>query len=131
MATVKPMIERLMSKVEMIPIAGCWIFTGACDKHGYGTLSTGWKKSPIKAYRASYLIHIGEIPKGLVVRHKCDTPSCVNPNHLELGTQRDNVRDMVKRKGMNPNSLLNLCAGEKGVLGAGRFSRREKLKENK
>jgi hypothetical protein len=100
----------------------CWIWSGSKDPRGYGTLSAESGSSPIKAYRLAYEMRHGPIPDGLVVRHKCDNPSCVNPDHLEVGTQKDNVRDMVERGRANPSSLLNLRPGAVGHHGAGPLS---------
>lgn len=77
----------------------CWNWTGWKNNLGYGHLSImyGDKYIKIKAHRLSYYIHYKVDPIGLLVRHKCDNPQCVNPNHLELGTQQDNVDDMKKR----------------------------------
>lgn len=86
----------------------CWSWSGAHDGRGYGHIMTAVGKSPTKAYRLSYIIHNGCIGDGLVVRHKCDNPNCVNPSHLETGTQKDNAEDMVKRGRQNKKSLLNL-----------------------
>lgn len=76
--------------------SGCWNWGGSCDGGGYGVyLST--KHGRIKAHRFSYLEFCGEIPDNLWVLHRCDNPSCVNPEHLFLGTHQDNVDDKVKK----------------------------------
>jgi DNA invertase Pin-like site-specific DNA recombinase len=68
----------------------CWEWLGA-KKEGYGLYSKN------TVHRASYELHKGKIPKGLCVRHKCDTRHCWNPDHLELGTIQDNINDKVAR----------------------------------
>jgi hypothetical protein len=70
------------------PNTGCWLWTGSLNGRGYANNA---------AHRQSYASHHGPIPKGIVVRHKCDQPSCVNPGHLELGTYSDNANDMIRR----------------------------------
>lgn len=71
---------------------GCWEWIGYRDPNGYGRMDVGDR--PMLAHRVSYLVHYGSIPDGMAVLHKCDEPKCVNPEHLFLGTQADNVRDM-------------------------------------
>jgi len=88
---------RLMSKVSVIE-SGCWIWDGQKNHKGYGFIDVNGKQW--MTHRYSYHINNGAIAKGLHVCHKCDTPSCINPSHLFLGTHRDNMRDMVE-KGRN------------------------------
>lgn len=84
--------------------SGCFMWTGAILKSGYGSVRVAGKS--IRAHRAMWEAVNGFIPDGHVVRHKCDTPACVNPDHLELGTQVDNVADSVKRGRVARGSLL-------------------------
>ena len=74
---------------------GCLEFNGVRDKNGYGVIK--YLKKNKKIHRLSYERSKGEVPKGLIVRHTCDNPSCWNPDHLLAGTSQDNTRDMFER----------------------------------
>lgn len=74
----------------------CWVWKKSKTKLGYGKASYNGKQ--ITAHRLSFILNKGEIPLGLFVLHKCDNPSCVNPDHLFLGTQSDNIKDMHNKK---------------------------------
>jgi len=69
----------------------CWYWTGHLNSKGYGI----FKKK--LAHRASYKLFVGPIPPDMLVCHTCDTPDCVNPEHLFLGTFKDNTRDMINK----------------------------------
>ena len=75
---------------------GCWEWIGCKHKDGYGNFSIRGKY--ILTHRYSWMIHRGEIPNGLQVLHACDNRPCVNPDHLFLGTQADNMQDMINKK---------------------------------
>ncbi|QZI78635.1 hypothetical protein 22664UKE3-2_060 [Escherichia phage vB_EcoP-22664UKE3-2] len=86
--------ERL-AELSVAEESGCIRFTGHLDGEGYGRIMVARVK--YMAHRLSYSINKGPIPDGYVVRHKCDNPSCINPEHLEVGTQADNIADKVSR----------------------------------
>lgn len=90
--------KRFWSKVKVVDNS-CWEWQGSKDRDEYGQAFHDQKF--IAAHRLSWLVHKGNLPN-LFVCHKCDNPSCVNPDHLFLGTNSDNMLDMVK-KGRAPN----------------------------
>jgi hypothetical protein len=73
----------------------CWPWLGRIEPKGYGTMAVGGRQR--LAHRCAMALAIGEVPRGKLVLHACDNPPCVNPAHLRLGTQLDNMRDMVQR----------------------------------
>lgn len=73
---------------------GCWLWGGYRNEDGYGVVRVGGRGAKLTlAHRLSWTLHCGEIPEGLHVLHSCDTPSCVRPDHLFLGSNLDNIRD--------------------------------------
>lgn len=89
----------------MRPGARCWLWMGA-RINGYGRLKIN--KQSKWAHRASYEHYVGAIPNGQLVLHHCDTPACINPEHLFLGTQKDNIADCCRkgRRGRSGASLV-------------------------
>lgn len=76
-------------------VGECIEYTGTTDPTGYGVIQISRKRT--KAHRVSFELHNGPIPEGMMVRHKCDNRPCINPDHLELGGQMENMADMVER----------------------------------
>lgn len=94
--TRTPLVERFWKAVEKTET--CWLWRGARKTFGYGVIGSGGNDSTsLHAHRVSWEIHHGQIPNGLQVLHRCDVPACVNPDHLFLGTQGDNMRDAVAK----------------------------------
>ena len=91
----KSLQERFDEKFIPDPNSGCWLWTAYCNKLGYGTFKL--RDMSVHAHRISYQLYRGDITTGLDVLHRCDVRSCVNPSHLFLGTQQDNIRDMVAK----------------------------------
>ncbi len=97
---LNPRNEPFESRYVVDASTGCWVWpvTNPAQRYGW------WKAhGEIKAHRASWVLHNGAIPPGVQVLHKCDNPRCVNPAHLFLGTQQDNMDDM-RAKGRARNS---------------------------
>jgi len=120
--------KRFWAKVQKTDT--CWLWTGFLDRYGYFP----HQGKRYGAHRFSWELFFGKIPSGLFVLHKCDNPACVNPDHLFLGTQKENMEDMVNkgRSGKKPKygknnhmSVLNEVAVREIRSLDGTFSRRE------
>ena len=91
----EPVRDRFFRKF-VVSDSGCWEWSGLRHRSGYGHFTLpGHKK--VRAHRLSYELHKGPIPDGLFVLHRCDNPPCVNPEHLWLGTAKDNLHDAIKK----------------------------------
>lgn len=84
--------DRFWPKVEIRGPDDCWPWKASdTGEDGYGKITVDGKNTT--AHRVAWMLKNGPIPEGTLVRHRCDSPPCCNPSHLELGTQADNVRD--------------------------------------
>lgn len=107
-------LSRFMAKVEKLEGDGCWLWTGSLDTKGYSQLRVNNMR--LRGHRVAYVQFVEPIPDGMLVCHHCDVPRCVRPDHLFLGTNSDNMQDMLAKGranyaeqvgGANRNARLN------------------------
>lgn len=102
---MREVLGRLMDACAQKQENGCWIWTGRRTVRGYGVIWFG-RRFAARAHRIAYVLAHGRLlDQHEVVRHACDNPACVNPAHLVIGTQSDNVQDMIERN--------RVCRGER------------------
>jgi hypothetical protein len=89
------MEERFWEKVDKT--GECWLFTGAISNRGYGQIGTPGRSKHITAHRYSAMLHYGMFDRRTVVMHTCDVTRCVRPEHLVLGSQSEDMADMVSK----------------------------------
>ncbi len=93
--------DRFHDKTIPEPNSGCWLWLGGVHEFGYGVIGLGRRgEGTRKAHRVAWELYHGSIPSGQCVCHRCDVPSCVNPEHLFLGSLSDNMKDCAS-KGRN------------------------------
>ena len=86
--------DRIEANIMPVPFSGCWIWMGACYRFGHGQIV--YLKKHLAAHRAAWVVFRGAIPEGKHVLHKCNVPSCVNPDHLYIGSDLENCRDRIE-----------------------------------
>jgi hypothetical protein len=94
----QPIDDRFWSHVDIGSIEDCWEWMTSLDSKGYGQFNINQKQ--YRSHRISWELNNGKIPEGMCICHRCDNKKCVNPYHLFLGTQKDNMQDMA-RKGLH------------------------------
>ena len=106
---MKDAAQRLADKTRA-DSNGCHVWHGSRDRGGYGRIA--FRGTVWWAHRLAWLLEHGEIPNGFCVCHICDTPSCVNPDHLFLGTQKDNMIDMANKGRAFMGAVPPILTGE-------------------
>lgn len=101
-------VKGFSDRLELDKETGCWNWTGATDRYGYGNMKRAGKS--IRAHRYAFEKLVGPIPSGACVLHSCDNPACVNPDHLRTGSQKDNIHDAIERgRFVAPRQKLTLA----------------------
>jgi hypothetical protein len=101
-----------------VPESGCWIWMGSTGRNGYGQIHERRNRKQIAfaVHRLAWELHCGKIPTGMLICHRCDIKTCINPDHLFLGSYADNINDSIKKGRRtynnsgtkNPRAKLNL-----------------------
>lgn len=120
--------KESLFKRARVKKSGCWHFIGSLSKTGYGVVGLNGKV--IGAHRAAWILTNGEVPDGLFVCHKCDNRRCINPDHLFLGTAKDNTQDMIskgRRVGRNRETAGNYTVCKRGHTMTPETTRTNKL----
>lgn len=116
MGLAKTPEQRLEEKSTMVPFCGCRLWFGASVPAGYGVIHYEGRQQ--YAHRVAWQMMHGPIPKGMLILHECDMPSCINAKHLFLGTDADNMADKMRKgrwKGGPPKGDRNPMYGRRGV----------------
>lgn len=110
--------DRFWSKVHPEALSGCWLWHGALNEKGYGRFNVR-KGRAQGAHRQAWRLVVGPVPteRGVWVLHRCDVRACVNPDHLFLGSHRENMRDMAtKGRAMHGSDHVDAVLNETNVL---------------
>lgn len=109
-AVTEALKRRFWEKVERRERDQCWLWLGSKNERGYGSMSHN-KRLRKATHLAFEIHHMRPFPIGMVARHTCDNPSCVNPQHIVPGTLRQNAQDMVERKRHHANRRTHCIKG--------------------
>lgn len=105
--------KRFEQKHVPEPNSGCWLWDAATNRNGYGVIQRGARGDGTElAHRVSYELHVGPIPDGLHVLHRCDVPACVNPDHLFVGDQVANMGDAANKGRCFKHDRRRLTSGQ-------------------
>jgi hypothetical protein len=106
-------LQAMMDSIAPEPMSGCWLWLASVTAGGYGQI--GYQGRQAYAHRVSWALHNGPIPEGMSVLHRCDVRCCINPTHLFLGNQADNMDDMRAKGRQNYALKPGVVAHNKGA----------------